>query len=231
MHPKNTIYQPVLRAPNIIRLLAALAILVHFRGIFLTGVQENFVLRYFAFIPERFQSPELWHYESITLALSPVTYAYIHSDMYHLLLNVFFLLAFGTAVARRMSLIQFLLLYIFSGIFSAFFWMGFNPHEIAPLIGSSGALSGILGALVHISIAPKFQTDPCHPIMPKRVAVLFSIFWVGTNLIFWLFEVMIFSELGNIAWEAHIGGFIFGFLVGRTFDGRGLPNAPMPPGH
>ena len=56
-------------------------------------------------------------------------------------------------------------------------------------------------------------------------------FWVGTNLIFWLFEVMIFSELGNIAWEAHIGGFIFGFLVGRTFDGRGLPNAPMPPGH
>ena len=81
------------------------------------------------------------------------------------------------------------------------------------------------------SIAPKFQTDPCHPIMPKRVAVLFSIFWVGTNLIFWLFEVMILSELANIAWEAHIGGFIFGFLVGRTFDGRGLPNAPMPPGH
>ena len=231
MPPKNTIHQPVLRVPNIIRVLAALAILAHFRGIFLTGVQENFVLRYFAFIPERFQSPELWHYESITLALSPVTYAYIHSDMYHLLLNVFFLLAFGTAVARRMSLIQFLLLYIFSGIFSAFFWMGFNPHEIAPLIGSSGALSGILGALVHISIAPKFQTDPWHPIMPKRVAVLFSIFWVGTNLIFWLFEVMIFSELGNIAWEAHIGGFIFGFLVGRIFDGRGLPNAPISPGH
>ena len=229
MPPKNTIYQPVLRVPNIIRLLAALSILVHFSGIFLTGSQQNFVLRYFAFIPERFQSPVLWHYESITLALSPVTYAYIHSDMYHLLLNVFFLLAFGTAVARRMSLIKFLLLYISSGIFSAFFWMGFNPHEIAPLIGSSGSLSGILGALVHISIAPKFQTAPCHPIMPKHVAVLFSIFWVGTNLIFWLFEVMISRELGNIAWEAHIGGFIFGFLVGRTFDGRGLPKAPTPP--
>ena len=181
MPPKNTIYQPVLRVPNIIRLLAALSILVHFSGIFLTGSQQNFVLRYFAFIPERFQSPVLWHYESITLALSPVTYAYIHSDMYHLLLNVFFLLAFGTAVARRMSLIKFLLLYISSGIFSAFFWMGFNPHEIAPLIGSSGSLSGILGALVHISIAPKFQTAPCHPIMPKHVAVLFSIFWVGTQ--------------------------------------------------
>ena len=231
MPPKNPIHQPVLKVPNIIRLLAALSILVHFRGIFLTGIQENYVLRYFAFIPERFQNPELWYHESITLALSPLTYAYIHSDMYHLLLNICFLLAFGTAVARRMSLIKFLLLYVSSGIVSAFFWMGCNPHEIAPLIGSSGALSGILGALVHISIAPKFHADPCHPIMPLRVAVLFSIFWVGTNLIFWLFGAMISSELEYIAWEAHIGGFIFGFLVGRTFDGRGLPNTPMPPGH
>ena len=229
MPSKNTTHQPVLKVPNIIRLLAALPILVHFRGMFLSGVQENNIIRYFAFIPERIQSPELWHYESIALALSPVTYAYIHSDIYHLLLNVFFLLAFGTAVARRMSVIKFLLLYVSSGIFSAFFWMGFNPHEIAPLIGSSGALSGILGALVHISIAPKFQTDPCHPIMPVRVAVLFSIFWVGINLIFWLFGAMISSELEYIAWEAHIGGFIFGFLVGRTFDGRGLPKAPTPP--
>ena len=66
--------------------------------------------------------------------------------------------------------------------------MSFNSHESVILIGSSGALSGILGALVHISIAPKFQTDPRHPIMPIRVAALISVFWVGTNLIFWLFK-------------------------------------------
>ena len=230
MHPNDTKNQPVLKVPNIIRLLAALSIIVHSRRIFLTGPQENYVLRYFALIPERYQSPQLWHHESITILLSPVTYAFIHSDIYHLLFNIFFLLAFGTAVARRMSPMKFLLLYISSSVFSAFFWMSFNSHESVLLIGSSGALSGILGALVHISIAPKFQTDPRHPIMPIRVAALISVFWVGTNLIFWLFGAMISSELGYIAWEAHIGGFIFGFLVGRTLDGRGLPNTPMPPG-
>lgn len=221
--------QPIFNLPGVIRVLAGLTILVHFRQIVLTTLENNELLRYFTFIAWRFQIPETWQYEGVSLALSPITYAFFHADGYHLLMNVFFLLAFGTAVARRMSWLTFTLLYIAGAIVSAFFWMAFNADEVIPLVGASGALSAAAGALVRISLKPKLPHDPRHPIMPPRTAIMFATFWIGMNLLFSVFAAERAFGLSNVAWEAHIGGFVFGFIVGRLLDGRGLATPIAPP--
>lgn len=222
--------QPIFNLPGVIRILAGLTILVHFRQLVLTTLENHELLRYFAFIARRFYIPEVSQHEGLSLALSPVTYAFIHADGYHLLMNVFFLLAFGTAVARRMSWLAFLVLYLSGAMVSAFFWMAFNAEEVVPLVGASGALSAAAGVLVRISLAPKMTADPRHPIMPPQTAIMFAAFWIGMNLLFSLFAAEGAFDLSNVAWEAHIGGFVFGFIVGRLFDGLGFraPLAPPP---
>ncbi len=223
--------QPIFNVPGVIRIVAIITILVHFRQILLTTMQNNELLRYFAFIPARFGLPDVWKFEGFSLAVSPITYGFLHADGYHLLLNMFFLLAFGTAVARRVAWPVFLALYAVGAIISAFFWMAFNGDATTPLVGASGALSAAAGALVRMSVAPKLPPDPRYPIMPVKTAIIFALFWVGMNFFFAVSAVTVSFGIGNVAWEAHIGGFIFGFMVGRFIDGAGLSNPiARPPG-
>jgi membrane associated rhomboid family serine protease len=214
--------QPIFNVPGVIRIVAILTILIHLLQLVLSPMQNSELIRYFAFIPARFSLPDVWQFEGFSLALSPISYAFLHADGYHLLLNMFFLLAFGTAAARRVSWPVFLILYAVGAVISAFFWMAFNGDAITPLVGASGALSAAAGALVRMSIAPKLPHDPRYPIMPAKTAVLFGLFWIGMNLFFALTAVTVSFGIGNVAWEAHIGGFLFGFAVGRIIDGAGL---------
>lgn len=218
--------QPILNVPTVIQIIAIIAILIHFLQLVLSPAQYNEVIRYLAFIPARFSLPDVWQFEGFSLAISPVSYALLHADIYHLLLNMFFLLAFGTAVARRVSWLIFLILYAAGSVTSAFFWMIFHAEAVTPLVGASGALSAIAGALVRMSISPKIPYDPRYPIMQAKTAILFGWFWIGLNLFFALTAVTVSFGIGNIAWEAHIGGFILGFSIGRLIDGAGL-NIPI----
>ncbi|HAA90966.1 MAG TPA: hypothetical protein DCE33_00880, partial [Rhodospirillaceae bacterium] len=77
--------QPIFNLPGVIRVLAAVTILIHFRQLVLTPFENNELLRYFAFIAKRFQIPDVWQFEGFSLAMSPITYAFIHADGYHLL--------------------------------------------------------------------------------------------------------------------------------------------------
>ncbi|MBO43613.1 MAG: hypothetical protein CMM28_07805 [Rhodospirillaceae bacterium] len=218
--------QPIFNIPAVIRIIAIITIIIHFLQLVLSPMQYNELIRYLAFIPARFSLPDVWQFEGFWLVISPISYAFLHADGYHLLLNMFFLLAFGTAAARRVSWSIFLILYAAGSITSAFFWMVFHVEAVTPLVGASGALSAIAGALVRMSIAPKIPHNPRYPIMPAKTAILFGCFWIGLNLFFALTAVTFSFGIGNIAWEAHIGGFIFGFSIGRLIDGAGL-NIPI----
>ena len=214
--------QPAFNIPCVIRIVAIITILVHFLQLFSNPAQHNELIRYLAFIPARFSLSDVWQLEGFSLAVSPISYAFLHADGYHLILNIFFLLAFSTAAARRVSWPIFLILYAAGAIISAFFWMAFNGEATTPLVGSSGALSAAAGALVRMSISPKLPFDQRYPIMPAKTAILFGLFWIGMNLFFTLTALSVSFGIGNVAWEAHIGGFLFGFAIGRLIDGAGL---------
>jgi membrane associated rhomboid family serine protease len=214
--------QPAFNIPCVIRIVAIITILVHFLQLFSSPAQHNELIRYLAFIPARFSLSNVWELEGFSLALSTISYAFLHADGYHLILNIFFLLAFGTAAARRVSWPVFLILYATGAVISAFSWMALNSESVTPLVGSSGALSATAGALVRMSISPKLPFDPRYPIMPAKTAILFGLFWIGMNFFFMLTALSVSFGIGNVAWEAHIGGFLFGFTVGRLIDGAGL---------
>ena len=72
------------------------------------------------------------------LLVMAVGHMFLHADWMHLVLNMAFLLAFGSAVGRRMGAIQFLLLYLLCGLAAAFFWTWLYPPQVALLLGASG---------------------------------------------------------------------------------------------
>lgn len=211
--------QPILKLPPIIRLIGAAIILTHLCKLFFLNWQNVSIARFGGFTPFSWEIPKLFNIE---VMLTSITYSYLHANAYHLLINFFFLISFGTAIARRMSAAAFLILYTTSGMFSAYFWMVFNWGENTSLIGASGSLSGILGVLVRISVTPKYAFDFPQPIMPPSTAKSFGLLWVGTNLMLWFFETVLPREFGYIAWQAHVGGFIFGFLICGVFDDWGF---------
>lgn len=156
----------------------------------------------------------------------------VHGSLSHLAMNSIWLIAFGTPVARRLGAGRsekgtgslqgaaiFLLFFAFSGAAGALTYIAFHLNEYALLVGASGSISGLLGAIVRFSLQrPAFFAPGPQPLLP-----LFSPPVLAASLVVIVLNagVEIFGgALGpsNIAWEAHIGGFVFGVVAFPAFD-------------
>jgi membrane associated rhomboid family serine protease len=120
-----------------------------------------------------------------------------------------------------MGAIQFIILYLLCGIAACFFWDFLNPTSQAILVGASGAVSGMVGAAARVSIWPPRHSGSALPFWRTSTIITFVAIWLALNVVFGLFPQLITGEYGGLAWEAHLGGFIVGFLLIGLFDGRG----------
>jgi membrane associated rhomboid family serine protease len=147
----------------------------------------------------------------------------LHGGWAHVMMNAVGALAFGAPVARllsrRFAPLAFIALYIGSGVIAALGYALCHPGSMAPLVGASGAVFGLIGASTrmlggHGRVLPLF-----HPAVLKASAV-----WMGVNLLIGLVGFAPGAEGARIAWEAHAFGFLFGILVigplGRWFAPR-----------
>jgi membrane associated rhomboid family serine protease len=147
----------------------------------------------------------------------------LHGGWGHVTMNAVGALAFGAPVARllsrRFAPLAFIALYIGSGVIAALGYVLCHPGSMAPLVGASGAVFGLIGAATrllggHGRVLPLF-----HPAVLKASAV-----WMGVNLLIGLVGFAPGAEGARIAWEAHAFGFLFGILVigplGRWFAPR-----------
>ena len=171
-----------------------------------------------------------------------VTYMLVHAGWVHLVVNALWMLAFGSAVARRLGDLKFLYFSTVCGIAGALTHLAFHFGELAPVVGASAAISGqMAGALRFIFSArplpggrrPDFVNAPLTSLgqtLSDQRILMFLLLWVGVNVYFGLSAVPITGVEGGIAWEAHIGGFFCGLLVFGFFDkGRALDEeAPRP---
>jgi len=176
----------------------------------------------FAFVAVRYVFAGLWQSEPAAYFAGPFTHMFLHAGIAHLSINMAMLLAFGTAIARRMPGGPFLALYTICGLAGALFWALMHPYSIDPLLGASGAISGMVGAVGGIAL-----TNPPAPDMPfrsRRAALTFVVVWLALNLIVGLFGAAAMGIDGAIAWEAHLGGFIAGFVLIRAFPRNGMAN-------
>lgn len=140
---------------------------------------------------------------------------FLHGNLFHLLGNMLYLWIFGNNVEDAMGHKRFLLFYFFSGLCAALLQFLYDPFSTVPMIGASGAISGILGAYLLLFPFARVMTLIVIFIFLKIVE-LPAIFF----LTLWFLMQILFSHIEGVAWYAHIGGFIFGILTVKLFKKR-----------
>ena len=223
--PADDASPPAFNAPAVVLWLAGITVALHLLRILLPDNAQFELLQRFGFIAARYAVDGAYGADPLAYLAGPVGHVFLHAGWGHLFLNMAFLVAFGAAVARRMSAAPFLLLYFASAVAGAFFWAWLEPVSTAPLVGASGGISGLVGAIGMLSL----RTELGGPLGDRRTAIAFVAVWLGTNLLIGLLPFGIPFEGGDIAWEAHIAGFVAGALLIRILDGRGrrLPSTDI----
>jgi membrane associated rhomboid family serine protease len=162
--------------------------------------------------------------------LTLITYALLHGGWTHLAINGLTLTAFGAPVARRFGDARFLLFLAGCAIAGALAHDAFHRFDATPVVGASAAISGTMAAVVRFAFNPGSRLGENGAMSGRgpeaaslaelggnRQAMFFLVVWFGVN-----FLLGVFPEVGGVsetvAWEAHMGGFLFGLLTFGAFD-------------
>jgi membrane associated rhomboid family serine protease len=167
--------------------------------------------RYFDSVPSLVQPAGLVDY------LPFVTNTFLHGGWLHLILNMWTLWIFGPAVEDRLGAGRFLLFYVVAGIAASFTHAVFNPDSMMPALGASGAIAGVIGCYVWLfPFARLIVLVPIlfFPLFFQIPAVIFAGFWFLMQVLQGSAQVLAPLEGGGVAWWAHIGGFVFGLILG-----------------
>jgi membrane associated rhomboid family serine protease len=228
--------QPAILLPGSVTGLIVLMAAIH---LLTTVVLDQWggaqVLWWFAFIGPRMVAfpnglggiwPTLW---------TPFTHAFLHGDWMHFGINAAWLAIFGTPVARRYGAVKLIVLFLVcaalgAGAFALVTW----PLAV-PLIGASGGIAGLMGASMRFIFQP--VEIGIHPATGERVilgrrmasfpdlarnvrARAFILVWLAINLATPLVPAFTGGTGLNIAWEAHVGGFLAGLLLVPLLERR-----------
>ncbi len=147
-----------------------------------------------------------------------VSYAFLHSDMMHLGSNILFLWVFGDNVEDALGHVKYLLFYLLCAAAGALFHGLLDPLSQSPLIGASGAISGVIAAYFLL-----------HPRVRVWVLVLFRIplplpafipltLWIGQQ-----FYLLVMDSGSGVSFAAHVGGILAGSFLVVVLRRRGVP--------
>ena len=142
---------------------------------------------------------------------------------------MWFLHVFGDNVEDELGRVPFLLFYLGAGLGAALFQVLVDPSSTVPMVGASGAISGVLAAYVVLHPrAPVLTLVPIPLALFVEVpAFVFIFVWFALQLVYGLLSTGGFSS-GGVAWWAHIGGFLvglFAILLHRKLLGGESSNA------
>ncbi len=232
--------EPILNVPAVVVVVLLVLGLIHaVREYVLSEAADNALVWALAFVPARYSTTAL------TAGLYPggtgaeiwtfFTCALLHVDWTHYGFNAVWFLAFGSPVARRFGAVRFLLFFAVTVAAGSLASLMVHPGERIFLMGASAGISGMMGAAARFAFEPggslddmwhRSRRDADHvPAAPLLVAlrnprvVTFVGVWFALNLLFGLGAGSI-PGLGSqdVAWEAHVGGFLAGLLLFWAFD-------------
>ncbi len=228
--------EPALNVPRIVTGAAALLTGMQIAQSLLPDEAKNTLVLALAFIPARYSGAAVELPGGyVTAVTSFVTYMTVHAGWLHLAVNLLWMLAFGSPVARRMSDFAFVRFSVLCGIAGAFTHLLFHFGDMTPVVGASAAISGqMAGAMRFVFAAepqpghrmPDFVEAPRMSLgrtLSDKRFLLFLVVWFGLNALLGVGAVGITGIEGSIAWESHAGGFLCGLLIFGFFDkgGRG----------
>ena len=191
-------------APVTRRLILA-NVWVYFLTVF---VDSEALFQNFGLVPARFIE-NFGFVEAFTV----LTSMFVHADLWHLLGNLLFLYIFGKIAEPILGKRQYISLYFLSGLGAALTQLLVVPLSQVPMVGASGAISGVLAAAM--LLRPREEVLLITPVtlfIPIRLTLWkFGLAWIGLQL----FGGLGFAAAGGVAFWAHIGGFVTGHLVNR----------------
>jgi len=164
-----------------------------------------------------------------SILASIFTSMFLHGGLLHIAGNMLYLWVFGNNVEDRMGRAPFLAFYLAAGVAAVYAQAATDADSVIPMIGASGAIAGVLGA--YLVLFPHARVVTLVPLFYfLQVAELPAILVLGFWFVLQAFQGVgsLGSDVGGVAWFAHIGGFVFGALVALLFRGRTRPRAPAP---
>lgn len=153
-----------------------------------------------------------------------LTSMFVHAGFFHFVGNMLYLWIFGNNVEDSMGKIRFLLFYLLCGFGAAYAQILMGPDSRIPMVGASGAISGVLGA--YLLLFPHARVLTLIPLgFLLHVAEIRAVFVLGFWIVVQLLNgfLTFHHEGGGVAWFAHIGGFVAGFMLIGFFKRRSVP--------
>jgi len=152
-----------------------------------------------------------------------ITSMFLHGGWMHLIGNMLYLWIFGNNIEDAMGHVRFVFFYVLCGIAAVYSHAIPNMGSEVPMIGASGAISGVLGA--YLLLFPNARVLIAVPIFyiiqTFRVsAMVVLVFWFVMQLVT---SLLVDSSAGGVAFGAHIGGFIAGLILIPVFKYRRFP--------
>ena len=183
-------------------------------------------LNEYALVPARFTSSN-WQQSNGGAGLAAttlITSIFLHGGVLHLVFNMWTLWVFGPALEDRLGSLRFALLYFAAGLAAGMLHVVFNFSSAVPTIGASGAIAGVIAAYARrfpyawVNVLQPIVIVPVFFMMP---ALAFAGIWFVTQVVQATGSLAMPSQTGGIAWWAHIGGFVAGWMImGRTAKER-----------
>jgi membrane associated rhomboid family serine protease len=233
---------PAFNVPGPVLVLLALIAGVHLLAVSLSWEMQEQVILFFSLIPARYL-PEIAVLQPDfpggvgAQFWTPVTYTFLHGGWEHLIVNSVWLLAFGSPVARRLGTARFFLFYFLCGIAGAALHVFLYSGSEVPVVGASAAISGLMGGATRFvflaggplgALGGRANGYPgggaarragILVALKDRRTLIFAGVWIGLNVLFGATPLSgVFGVTAQVAWEAHLGGFLFGLLLFGFFD-------------
>jgi len=209
--------------PLVTILLILINVALHIYQISLGAGAEAFLYRFGAIpweltrglewpgLPSGFQTPSgPW--------VTPMTSMFLHGSIPHLIGNMLYLWIFGDNVESLMGHGRFIFFYLVCGLFATAAQIFSHPDAVIPMVGASGAVSGVLGAYLI-----RFPRARVHVLfiwfLFIRIIPVRAFFVLGFWFLFQVFNGLLSSGHGpGVAWFAHVGGFLSGMILVFLFE-------------
>jgi membrane associated rhomboid family serine protease len=177
----------------------------------------NAFIEKWAFVPSRFLANPFGDFLTLFSSM------FMHAGWVHLGGNMLYLWIFGDNVEDRFGHTKFTIFYLLCGLAATFAQLAFSLGSNVPNLGASGAIAGVLGAYILLFPQGKVNVLMGRGVIPMPALVVIGL-WIVLQFFSGIGTVANTADTGGVAYMAHIGGFIAGFVL--TFLFRGNLRAP-----
>jgi membrane associated rhomboid family serine protease len=217
---KIPVNEPMFNIPVPAFFAVAALLFIHVAQVLLlNGNSDDHLVWLASFIPSRFADAPLGSFYSL------VSYSMLHGGWSHLINNCVWLVAFGSPVAAALGGTRFTLFWIVCSVAAALIHFAADPGSPIPMIGASGAVSGMMGAAARAGFRLRADANitltrgslpSIRRVLSSTSVLVFLLIYLVVNVGIGIGEAAM-PGLSSIAWQAHIGGLAAGFLLFSLF--------------